>query len=155
MGSFEPYKGPFLIERRAARRTRATCAASLRTLTRESIGHLWDLSETGARVSVDVPPEAGETAVLKWGAEKVMCRVVWIDRDLCGLAFDDPIDPAIVASSARLLGIVEQPSATLGNIPVGTKRSDVGASATREDEPRPDILARRSAFRTFPLRKTA
>lgn len=143
MGFFEPYKGPFLIERRAARRTRATCAASLRTLTRESIGHLWDLSETGARVSLDVPPEAGETAVLKWGAEKVMCRVVWIDRDMCGLAFDTPIDPAVVASSARLLGIVEPPCATLGNIPAGRKRSAVSASQCREDQARPDLLAKR------------
>jgi len=144
MGFFEPYKGPFLIERRAARRTRATCAASLRTLTRESIGHLWDLSETGARVSVDSPPEAGETAVLKWGAEKAMCRVVWIDHDMCGLSFDTPIDSAVVESSARLIGIVEQPIAAVGNIPVGRKRSAPGAAAVREDAGRADLLARRS-----------
>ena len=143
MGFFEPYKGPFLIERRAARRTRATCAASLRTLTRESIGHLWDLSETGARVSLDNPPPEGETAVLKWGTEKVMCRVVWIDRDMCGLAFDRPIDSAVVESSARLIGIVEQPIAAVGNIPVGRKRSAPGAAERRQDEGRPDLLAKR------------
>jgi hypothetical protein len=127
MGFFEPYKGPFLIERRTARRTRATCAASLRTLTREVVGHLWDLSETGARVSVDSPPEAGETAVLKWGAEKVMCRVVWVDHDMCGLSFDTPIDPAVVTASARLIGIVEQPIAAVANIPAGRKRSAIHA----------------------------
>jgi hypothetical protein len=143
MGYFEPDKRNLLIERRAARRTRATCAASLRTLTRESIGHLWDLSEAGARVSLDVPPEVGETAVLKWGAEKVMCRVVWTDRDICGLAFDTPIDPATVASSARMIGIVEQPVAAVGNIPVGRKRSAPGASASEENEARPDFLATR------------
>lgn len=143
MGFFEPYKGPFLIERRAARRTRATCAASLRTLTRECIGHLWDLSETGARVSVDSPPEAGETAVLKWGAEKVMCRVVWIDHDMCGLSFDSPIDSAVVASSARLIGIVEQPTAAVGNIPVGRKRSALGQSGPAEENGSPDLLATR------------
>ena len=147
MGFFEPYKGPFLIERRAARRTRATCAASLRTLTRESVGHLWDLSETGARVSVESPPEVGETAVLKWGAEKVMCRVVWIDRDICGLSFDTPIDAAVVASSARLIGIVEQPVAAVGNIPVGRKRSAVG-EATVGDAERPKLLATRSPTRS-------
>jgi hypothetical protein len=142
MGYFDPYKGPFLIERRAARRTRATCAASLRTLTRESIGHLWDLSETGARVAVDNPPEVGESAVLKWATEKVMCRVVWIDRDMCGLSFDSPIDPDIVASSARLIGIVEQPIAAVGNIPVGRKRSAIGTPpAEAPDETPPDLLA--------------
>jgi hypothetical protein len=123
MGFFEPYKGPFLIERRAARRTRATCAASVRTLTHESVGHLWDLSETGARVSLDNPPQPGEAALLKWGSEKVMCSVVWTDRDMCGLAFDHPIDPAVVEASARMLGILEQPTAAMGNIPVGRKRS--------------------------------
>lgn len=143
MGFFEPYKGPFLIERRAARRTRATCVASLRTLTRECVGHLWDLSETGARISVDSPPEVGETAVLKWGPEKVMCRVVWVDRDMCGLSFDTPIDAGVVAASARLIGIVEQPVAAVGNIPVGRKRSAPGASESGEDQRRPDLLATR------------
>ncbi|MGZ5792854.1 MAG: PilZ domain-containing protein, partial [Croceibacterium sp.] len=103
------------IERRAARRTRATCAASLQTLTDESVGYLWDLSETGARVSVASPPQPGENALLKWGTEKVMCRVVWTDRDMCGLSFDRPIASEVVAASARLIGIVEQPIAALDN----------------------------------------
>ena len=142
MGFFEPYKGPFQIERRAARRTRATCAASVRTLTSESFGHLWDLSETGARVSLDNPPQAGESALLKWGPEKVMCSVVWTDRDMCGLSFDHPIDPAVVESSGRMIGIIEQPVAEVGNIPVGRKRSAPGA--TTEDQQRPNLLATRS-----------
>jgi hypothetical protein len=141
MGFFEPYKGPFQIERRAARRTRATCAASVRTLTSESFGHLWDLSETGARVSLDNPPQAGESALLKWGTEKVMCSVVWVDRDMCGLSFDHPIVPAVVESSGRMIGILEQPIAAVGNIPVGRKRS---AATVQDDEKRPDLLATRS-----------
>jgi hypothetical protein len=146
MGFFEPYKGAFLIERRTARRTRATCVASLRTLTRESIGHLWDLSETGARVSVDVPPEVGESAVLKWGGEKVMCRVVWTEHDMCGLSFDTPIESGVVASSARLMGIVEQPVAEVGNIPIGRRRSAPGTSQSECDPSnaaRPNLLASR------------
>ena len=143
MGFFLPDRGPFLIERRAARRTRATCAASLRTLTSESFGHLWDLSETGARVSVENPPAIGESAMLKWGTERVMCRVVWTDHDICGLEFETPIDPTVVASSARLIGIVEQPTAAIGNIPVGRKRS-AGAAASQTEESRPGLLATRS-----------
>jgi hypothetical protein len=143
MGYFQPDKRNLLIDRRAARRTRATCAASLQTLTSERFGYLWDLSETGARVSSESPPAVGESAVLKWGTEKVMCRVVWTDRDMCGLAFDTPIDPATVASSARMIGIVEQPVAAVGNIPAGRKRSAPGTSPSREDEARPDFLATR------------
>jgi hypothetical protein len=102
---------------------------------------LWDLSETGARVSLDNPPQAGESALLKWGTEKVMCSVVWVDRDMCGLSFDHPIDPAVVESSGRMIGILEQPIAAVGNIPVGRKRS---AATVQDDEKRPDLLATRS-----------
>nr|WP_166178635.1 PilZ domain-containing protein [Altererythrobacter segetis] len=150
MDYFQVDKGLFVIERRAARRTRATCAASLRTLTSESFGHLWDLSETGARVSLDNPPEAGATALLKWGSEKVMCSVVWTERDMCGLEFDHPVDPAVVEASTRMFGIVEQPVATVGNIPVGRKRSAMNASANRDDGTRPDLLATRSAPKPNP-----
>jgi hypothetical protein len=145
MGFFEPDKRPFLIERRAARRTRATCPASLRTLTSETFGHLWDISETGARVSMPSPPAEGEAAQLKWGTERVLCRVVWIDHDMCGLAFDSPIDPAVVEASARMLGIVEHPTAEVGNIPLGRKRSAPGTAEAQAEcyTPRDDLLARR------------
>jgi hypothetical protein len=145
MAFFEPDKAPFLIERRAARRTRATCPAILRTLTGESCGHLWDLSETGARVSVPSPPAEGEAVQLKWGTERVWCHVVWIDHDMCGLAFDSPIDPAVVEASSRMLGIVEHPTAAIGNIPVGRKRSAPGAAEARAEQytPREDLLATR------------
>jgi hypothetical protein len=143
MGYFQDDRAQFLIERRAARRTRATCAASLRTPTGERIGHLWDLSETGARISVDDPPGEGETGQLKFGAEHVRCRVVWVEYDICGLEFDQPISPEVVASTARMIGIAEQPAAAIGNIPVGRKRS----AATLAEEPsegRRSLLAIRS-----------
>ena len=142
MGFFQEARGPFLIERRAARRTRATCAASLRTLTNESIGHLWDLSETGARVSVENPPAEGETAQLKFGAEQVRCRVIWVEYDMCGIEFDQPISPEVVASTARMIGIIEQPTAAIGNIPVGRKRSTV-TQADVSSEGCPSLLATR------------
>jgi PilZ domain-containing protein len=146
MGFFQPDKGRWVSERRASRRTRATCAASLQTLTVETFGYLWDLSQTGARVSVESPPPVGESAVLKWATDKVMCRVIWIDRDMCGVAFDRPIDEATVASSARLIGIVEQPVATVGNIPVGRKRSSPKADG--DDGTSQDLLATRRPFQS-------
>ena len=142
MGLFQPDNGPFLIERRASRRTRATCAASLRTLTNEIFGHLWDLSETGARISVPTPPPVGESALLKWGTERVMCRIVWTEHDICGLEFEKPIDPVVVAASARLLGIIEQPTAAIGNIPVGRKRSAAKAPGDPSSDEGPTLLAR-------------
>jgi len=144
MGMFQPDNGPFLIERRKARRSRATCGASLRTLSGEVFGQLWDLSETGARISIAASPERGESALLKWGTEQVMCRIVWTDGDMCGLAFENPIGSAVVSETARLLGIVEHPTATMDNIPVGRRRSAPGAAAQAEGDPQPNLLASRS-----------
>jgi hypothetical protein len=140
---FQPDNGPFVIERRAARRSRATCGASLRTLSGEIFGQLWDLSETGARISIASAPERGESALLKWGTEQVMCRIVWTEGDMCGLSFENPIDPAIVSATARWLGIVEHPTAALGNIPVGRRRSAPGA-AQAEFAPPATLLASHS-----------
>lgn len=141
MGMFQPDNSPFVIERRAARRSRATCGASLRTLSGEIFGQLWDLSQTGARISIAGAPECGESAILKWGTEQVMCRIVWTEGDMCGLAFEAPIDPAVVSATARLLGIVEHPTAAIGNIPVGRRRSAPGAAAQPEPAQRANLLA--------------
>lgn len=123
MGFLQPDAAPMLLERRTARRWRATCAASLQTLTEENSGQLWDLSETGARLQIGDPPQQGSTAWLKWGSEKVVCRVVWIADDMCGVAFERPLNPAVVAETTRMIGEIEQPVATVKNIPVGRKRS--------------------------------
>ena len=87
---------------------------------------MWDLSQTGARISLASAPEHGESALLKWGTEQVMCRVVWTEGDMCGVSFENPIDPAVVSATARLLGIVEHPTAAMSNIPVGRRRSAAG-----------------------------
>ena len=130
MGMFQPENGTFVIERRAARRARATCGASLQTLTGETFGELWDISETGARIRINNPPERGETAILRWSTEHAMCRIVWSEDDMCGISFESPIGPEVVSSTARLIGIVEQPVATMGNIPVGRKRSAPALATT-------------------------
>jgi hypothetical protein len=143
MGMFQPDNGPFLIERRAARRSRATCGASLQTLTGESFGELWDISETGARISMTNPPERGETAILRWSTEHAMCRIVWSQDDMCGLSFESPISPEVVASTGRLIGVVEQPVATIGNIPVGRRRSAASLAETvaaEQNESRINLL---------------
>ena len=142
MGMFQPDNGPFVIERRSARRSRATCGASLRTLSGEVFGQLWDLSQTGARISIAGAPEIGESAILKWGTEQVMCRIVWTEGDMCGLSFESPIDGAVVSETARLLGIVEHPTAAISNIPVGRRRSAPGiAAAQAEQNPPANLLA--------------
>ena len=120
---FRPEIGPLLIERRRSRRSRATCGASLETPDGEIFGQLWDLSETGARVQTTYPPVEGTSALLKWGSEKVECEVIWARDDMCGLAFESPIDRAVVSTTGRLIGVAEHSGASMANIPLGRKRS--------------------------------
>lgn len=124
MGLFRPNAEPFLVERRAARRWRATCAATLETITGERQAQLWDISETGARLRLESPPPQGTDAFLRWADQKISCYVVWANHDMCGLAFGRPIDPSLVLSTSRLIGDVEMPVATISNIRSGRKRSD-------------------------------
>lgn len=135
MGLFQPDSGPIVIERRAARRSRVTCAASLQTISAENLGQLWDLSQTGARIKADDPPEPETTAILRWASEQVMCRIVWTDDDMCGVAFDRAIEGSVVAAAARMTGVIEKPIASISNIAVGQKRSAKDSSKADSLEP--------------------
>jgi hypothetical protein len=60
---------------------------------------------------------------------------------MCGLSFENPIDAGVVSTTARLLGIVEHPTAAMGNIAAGRKRS--AAKADQPDDGHRDLLATR------------
>lgn len=111
------------VERRASRRSRVTCDAALETLTGQYVGKLWDISEHGARLQLLVAPEAGATARLRWAGNDALCRVVWSDQDMCGIAFDNPLAETTVSETAELNRVVDLPIARVGNIALGRKRS--------------------------------
>lgn len=114
---------PVGIERRAARRVRTACPASLRTLTGQDLGQLLDLSTSGARLQLADPPASGTTAMLIWGTHRAACTIVWAGDDVCGVAFEIALDEAVVLETAQLSRVVEQPIAVVGNIALGRKRS--------------------------------
>lgn len=111
------------IERRAVGRARADCPARLQTAGGDWHGRLWDISETGARVHVVNPPAEGILALLKWNTNEVFCRVVWSAGDMCGLAFERPVGSSVVAETIGAPLVDQGPAASVGNIPVGTRRS--------------------------------
>ncbi|MEO6388807.1 MAG: PilZ domain-containing protein [Croceibacterium sp.] len=107
-------------ERRGADRSRRSGEAHLQTPSGDWRGMLWDLSETGARIQVAHPPMTGASALLRWQDNETWCRVVWTTHEMCGVAFDHPITHAdIRAAISERTG----PKPTLGNIPLGQKRS--------------------------------
>ena len=109
-------------ERRANERSRVSCAARLRTSYSNWVGHLWDISITGARFQVENPPKSGVTALLEWEPAEAMCKVVWSMGDVCGLQFERPLKQSVVdrcTSKEEATG----PVASVGNIPLGKRRT--------------------------------
>ena len=118
------------IERRAAGRARTDCPARLRTPGGDWHGRLWDLSEAGARVQVENPPQEGATCLIAWQSNELFCRVVWTVDDMCGVMFERPISQAAVLVTLGEAEPEAEPEparltrlATLRNIPIGKRRS--------------------------------
>ena len=110
-------------DRRNSRRVRVTCPAVLETLTGDCSGQLWDMSEGGARLRLQVPPQVGATARLRWEGRVEVCSVVWSEGDMCGVAFARPIPAEVVTEAAQLSRVVELPIAKVSNIAPGRRRS--------------------------------
>lgn len=112
-----------LADRRASRRVRVTCPASLQTMTTMTYGNLADISESGAKFEADEPPGKGATALLKWGDHEAVCTIIWHDENSCGVWFKDTLSAELVAETAAKDRVLELPIASVGNIMQGRKRS--------------------------------
>lgn len=116
-------------ERRAVGRARTDCPTRLQTPVKTWDGRLWDLSEVGARVQVQNPPQEGALVLLSWQSTELFCRVVWSADDMCGVLFERPISRTVVLETLgepiSELDLVSGsgPAASVGNIPIGKRRS--------------------------------
>lgn len=50
-----------------------------------------NLSTTGARLRLNVPPKAGNGAFLRLADMEIFCGIVWSTEDRCGLTFEEPM----------------------------------------------------------------
>ena len=79
--------------RRFARREMAPVLVSYSTLTGNCSAVLVDVSRTGARLSGDNLPAAGEELVVTMDRLRSFATVAWSGDGQCGLAFDMPLPP--------------------------------------------------------------
>lgn len=129
MGFDKAAKATLPVERRAVGRARTDCPARLQTPVKVWDGRLWDLSEAGARVQVENPPQEGALVLLSWRSTELFCRVIWSADNVCGVLFERPISRTVVLETLgepvsepdRASGSV--PAASVGNIPIGKRRS--------------------------------
>jgi len=89
--------GRNFVNRRRAPRAAVTLEASVVTMSEYTYFELLDLSATGAKMRGPKPPPPGKTALFRLDKFQSLCRVAWIDGDLCGVRFDELIPPGILA----------------------------------------------------------
>jgi hypothetical protein len=76
-----------------AERVRVSMTASIVTMNAYQYPELADISQTGAKLRGSPLPPKGSTALLRAGPLEVLCRVVWVKDEECGLRFDEPVAP--------------------------------------------------------------
>lgn len=70
--------------------------ASIVTMNAYQFGELADISQTGAKLKGAPLPPKGCAGLLRVGGLEVLCRVVWIKDDQCGIRFEEPVPPAVL-----------------------------------------------------------
>ena len=113
------------LERRDAKRALTACPAELRLPSGSRTAQLFDISRTGAQLSLTDPPPVGASALLKWGRHEYFATVAWASPALCGVIFDRPISDDIVAESAQMPTPKLGPPARVANIALGERRSPI------------------------------
>ena len=96
--------------RRAESRLRVRLGARMVLLEGTQSCVLADLSLRGAQVLPTRPVNVGHEAVLLWGPHEAFGHVTWTAGRLCGLAFYEPLAPAVVLATRALDACERLPS---------------------------------------------
>ena len=82
---------------RAAAREPVLLRVALHTLSSSRAVTLFDVSTTGARMSMPEPLRCGQALWLKIPPSEIFATVAWVGNDDCGIHFDDPLDDSELA----------------------------------------------------------
>lgn len=78
-------------ERRQWDRASILLNASVVTLSAYQYFDLVNLSVNGAKLRGPSLPPAGKTAMFRLEGYRTLCKIIWSDRELCGVRFDEPM----------------------------------------------------------------
>ena len=84
--------------RRCAQRTTAPLDAVVTTLSDRRSYELVDLSASGVRLTGAERPSCGDELEISVERVRAYGTVVWSENGQCGIEFDEPIDPQVVAA---------------------------------------------------------
>ena len=93
--------------RRCAQRASVLLPASVVTMSAYQFLEVVNLSPSGAKLRGPAVLEVGKPAMFRLDGFNVLCKIVWVKDDLCGVRFDDAI-PARVLAEFRKAGDTAQ-----------------------------------------------
>ena len=98
------------------RRSEPRAVIGLRTTTEMLSGRceatLMNLSAAGAQLSGDALPALGKDVLVTCGPIEVFGTVVWVESKRCGIQFDEPITPGLVAELRRTAAAADHSTAS-------------------------------------------
>lgn len=83
--------------RRRAPRASVLLPASVVTMSAYQYLEVVNLSPSGAKLRGPVELQIGKPAMFRLDRFNVLCRIVWVKEDLCGVRFDELIPPRVLA----------------------------------------------------------
>lgn len=79
-----------------AERAPVVLPASIVTMSAYQFPELADISQSGAKLRGAPLPAKGTSALLRVGPLEVLCRVMWVKGEQCGIRFDEPVSPRLL-----------------------------------------------------------
>lgn len=92
------------VGRRIDSRLRVQADARLETVASSRVIQLNDISRGGASVTSDMPLRRGADVFLHWGEIHAFATVVWLNGNMAGLKFDEPLSEREVQMARALSG---------------------------------------------------
>lgn len=84
-----------------AQRAPVSMPASVVTMNAYQFPELADISQTGAKLTGSPLPPKGTIALLKAGPLEVLCRVVWVKDNACGIRFEESVPAGVLRQIQR------------------------------------------------------
>jgi hypothetical protein len=76
--------------------------AKLASKVRNHSAILENISKSGAKLSIDSPPQVGSEVILQWHGNELFGTVSWTSPTQCGLVFDTIVPPALLQQTLTL-----------------------------------------------------
>ena len=93
---------PLNTGRRRDSRLRLSVPGRLITLTGTHKISLRDISQSGAKLVIPAEVKQGEDGVLEWLDFETFGTIVWTEKGIAGMAFDDPLPtPVLLTTRAK------------------------------------------------------